>query len=1107
MRSPIRFPRLLLRGLAFAVALVPAPLALAASIPRTQAPPAPASTKSKADPWLVACSAGLEAARAAAKAGDRAGARRDIADAIERALAGVESRNDGATRGALESLAGFAVDLGAVEPALRARRKALELAERGLAADHLELQIYRMKLGSTLVLAGDLRGARPLLEQAAEVGARTMPADSPWLRAIRANLAVVVKGAGDLTRARALEEEVLAACERTLKPDHPELLGARQNLALTIKSLGDLEGALPLEEQVLAARERASPADSRDLQIARTNLATTLATLGQLERARELHELAHAVFARTLPDDHADLQAARQNLGAILLTLRDLQAARGLFERVLEIGSREWADDHPALQAARLNLAATLRGLGEAVAAQALEEKVLAVRERTLPGDHPDLQLVRASLATTKRSLGDLAGARELEQSALEALTRTLPEDHPQVLTLQREHARTLRALGELRAAATLEESILAQRERTLPEEHPDLIAAHHDLAATLLMLAGDDAGDPEARSTRARAATLLQAAVRSQIRSARRARSESPRREATERCARIDAELALPLSAALGTGALIAQPELAEPVFELAEATRSAALAVGVLARAAATTPTGDELAARVRATTTALARAAQRGTTTAELARLLAERESAERELLALTRAVAALVDVDARRLGATLGRDDVLVAYRRLPAWRPVPIAPGAPMPVPAEVNVDGLCAFVLRAGGDRESPLALVDLGPLEPIERAVQAWRAAVGAGAGDRGVAARPHATAEERDRARGAGETLRALVLDAVLAAAPDARRLVLVLDDVLHLVPFDALPLPPAEDGAAAALVGERFVVEVRSTTDELLLPPRPPSDAKLLLALGDAAYGAEPFGMAGPPEDPGPARTPQPGFEELPATSAEVGALPALHAEAFWTAGAPTLCSILERSAASIENLVGHAPAARWLHVATHGWYDAVSIPSWSDREPLDARTGLGLRPSGAEQVRLASPMLLAGLAFAGANLPPDAQGRVTGRLTAEELSTIDLSRCEMAVLSACDTGRGASRSSQGVASLQQALQLAGVRSAVTSLWKVPDAATKDLMVAFYRRVWVEKKPKARALWEAKMELRRARDASGEPRYATRDWAGWVLTGDPR
>ncbi len=66
--------------------------------------------------------------------------------------------------------------------------------------------------------------------------------------------------------------------------------------------------------------------------------------------------------------------------------------------------------------------------------------------------------------------------------------------------------------------------------------------------------------------------------------------------------------------------------------------------------------------------------------------------------------------------------------------------------------------------------------------------------------------------------------------------------------------------------------------------------------------------------------------------------------------------------------------------------------------------------------------------------------------------------------------------------------------------------TSLWKVPDGATKDLMLDFYRRVWVEKKPKWQALWEAKTRLRETKDVQGNSKYTLRDWAAWVLTGEP-
>ena len=136
---------------------------------------------------------------------------------------------------------------------------------------------------------------------------------------------------------------------------------------------------------------------------------------------------------------------------------------------------------------------------------------------------------------------------------------------------------------------------------------------------------------------------------------------------------------------------------------------------------------------------------------------------------------------------------------------------------------------------------------------------------------------------------------------------------------------------------------------------------------------------------------------------------------------------------------------------------------------------------------------------APETLCGLALAGANRGRDAVGHVPGILTAEELASFDLRNCELAVLSACETNVGIRRAGQGIQSLQTALHAAGARTAITSLWRVDDAATRRLFELFYTKLWRSKLGKADALWQAKMALR----SEGHP---PRDWAAWVLTGDP-
>src|SRR5436190_23854216 len=72
---------------------------------------------------------------------------------------------------------------------------------------------------------------------------------------------------------------------------------------------------------------------------------------------------------------------------------------------------------------------------------------------------------------------------------------------------------------------------------------------------------------------------------------------------------------------------------------------------------------------------------------------------------------------------------------------------------------------------------------------------------------------------------------------------------------------------------------------------------------------------------------------------------------------------------------------------------------------------------------------------------------------------GILTSEEIATLDLRGVDWVVLSACESGIGRIQSGEGVLGLRRAFQVAGVRTLITSLWKVEDDVTKEWMRHLY------------------------------------------------
>jgi CHAT domain-containing protein len=97
-------------------------------------------------------------------------------------------------------------------------------------------------------------------------------------------------------------------------------------------------------------------------------------------------------------------------------------------------------------------------------------------------------------------------------------------------------------------------------------------------------------------------------------------------------------------------------------------------------------------------------------------------------------------------------------------------------------------------------------------------------------------------------------------------------------------------------------------------------------------------------------------------------------------------------------------------------------------------------------------------------------------------------------------EVVVLSACQTALGRPLAGEGLLGLARGFLYAGSRRVIASLWPVDDAATAQLMQAFYRGVLQRGESPAAALRHAQTSV-----ASIPKWRAPYYWAGFVVEGD--
>jgi len=374
-----------------------------------------------------------------------------------------------------------------------------------------------------------------------------------------------------------------------------------------------------------------------------------------------------------------------------------------------------------------------------------------------------------------------------------------------------------------------------------------------------------------------------------------------------------------------------------------------------------------------------------------------------------------------------------------------YRPVELGAG-----PSRLGRPRYAAYLLEPDG----AIHTADLGEAAAIDAAVAALRRALATKGAD------------VRDR----GRALDALILEPVRRALGSARLVFVAPDGMLNLVPFGALV-----DARGHYLVEDTTFAYLNSGRELL----RPRSTAA---RTGAAAIVANPdFGAvanAGTAGALGSAR-----FQPLPGTADEGRALASLLPNAKLFAGPDATVDALAQ-----------VKSPRILHLATHGFF----LPDTARAEAEPAATAPRRSFELEARVEVAHPLLRSGLALAGVN--QRSPSSASGVLSALEVTGIDLSATQLVTLSACETGLGEVKNGEGVYGLRRALVLAGAETQVMSLWKVDDAATRDLMIAYYTSLEGGGE-RAGAMRDVQRALL-ASPATSHPFY----WASFIVSGDP-
>ena len=1042
----------------------------------------------------------------------------------------------------LEIIGAALREQGQLDAAERVLTRVTELRRATVGEGHPAFTEALCELGKVLLDHGRPAEAEPMLRRAAaqfqsQIG-KTNPATAvtllDWGRALHA--------VGDLEHARTLCQESVAVLRAQLGEKHRACLMAMVELAAVLRDKGDYPRALSLLEAVRKHLEPSGFPQAADTlsDTCATYLAGLLGKMGDLARAKLLLEslveqrrAASSPAMRVMRPGHfgQDIGQGRyqpsyaervQYLAELMMELGDSSRACRLYDEALDLTEELLGPDHPAMAERRVGLARALVSRGDLARAEdlltqaernpprhgdrdpllpmlfttrararaaankpeeaiALLERALAASVKIIPDVHPEHVRRVNDLAEAHMARGDFAAAQPLLERGLFLNKSRAWSDGVTEGTLLVNLARCRASLGDPAGARELYRKALASREAHIARnlhglgerERLTLVEkVREPFLESLDLLAGDPALDRETYGRLIVWKGIATAAARQEGHSkARRQRvfltagnprlnplgSSDPLRFMRELLSRVCFER-FALSAAQASAAIDRTNPLAD-------------LKKGVLENAQAYDTGANRLASLIE-----------------DIGAAEAQDVAREGEL---SRSATAL-DV-----ASAIPAQAVLLDFIRYTPRGGVP----------------RYAVFVLR----RQDPLRRFDLGPAEPIDHAVLAWREAIESDSDDSELAL---------ELSRRLWAPVSELCRDvATIMVAPDG--------EVNHL-PWAALPDLAPGAPAGAFLLERHTFVQVASAR-RLVEAAKPAAGHLGLLVVGGVDYDRRRKApaskgtldvqqlLSGHATPVGPALLHAPA---LLGTGKEVEEIQAM----FEATHDPSAVSIALSGVQADQPSVKQAMTGmRYIHVATHGFFAPPEIRDALDFE--DRRPAFRKRDElSRKEATTLYPGLLSGLMLAGVNDPPEgSSGRLdwsAGLLTADEVAGMDLVGCELAVLSACETAVGRVTGGEGVLGLQRAFHVAGARFVIASLWRVGDQATRTLMSQFYENLWVRKLSVPEAMRQAQLSAMRGDcqpgDARGPGRLARsearagkqstarrqhpRTWAAWVVSGVP-
>ena len=988
-----------------------------------------------------------------------------------------ENHPDYAT--SLNNLAGLYLSMGRYADAEALYSQATGIRKVQLGENHPDYAIFLNNVAGLYLSMGRYAEAEQLYLQAIGIRKAQLSENHPEYASSLNNLAMLYEDLGRYAEAEPLYLKAKEIRNTQLGEDHPDFASSLNNLAGLYKDMGRYAEAESLYLKAKEIRKTQLGEDHTDYANSLNNLAGLYQITGRYAEAEHLCTQAIRIVKAKLGEEHPHYATSLNTLAILYKSMGRYADVKPIYLKTMEIRKMQLGENHPVYSSSLNNLALLYKNTGRYTEAVQLSTKAIKIRKKQLGEDHPDYATSLSSLAGLYQNMGRYAEAEPLYLQGLEITKKALGEEHPEYATSLNNLATLYRNTGRYDEAELIMLNVTKIVRIQLGEEHLDYATTQNNLAVLYESMGQYDQAEP----------LYLQGqqVYFHQLQTVFPTLSEKEKEQFLKTFSNsFEYFHSFVLKRQGGN------PAITAPQYD------NALLLKGLLLQSSAQIrerilASGDTTAIRLFEDWQALKR------------QWLKESKIPKNERVQAgiapdaTLAKANPLEKELARRSETFAeaKDTVRTTWREVQQG----LQPGeaAIELVRFRWNNKGwtdtvhYAALIVTPDMEDHPHLVLLENGN-ELEERGVQSYQSAFAGG--DKPIPA----------------DSLYAYFwqpIQAALDSLGGAGKVYLSADGVYHTMNLQTLKNSETEKYLLETLDIQRV-----GSTEDLVKKKKQRSNNNNAVLAGYPTYPASPEAVASALQvyqhrqampllisnsNYGTYQT----YRAIDANRNSISPLPGTLAEV------EQLASILEGEGistqallenASSEDLLKKVKGPRFLHIATHGFFEPEAEQT---AEGLNREMRLsGLGPETVSE----NPYLRCGLYLAGAETTlknrdnPDfsrPEGQEDGILTAYEATLLDLRGTELVVLSACETGLGVTKNGEGVYGLQRAFQVAGAETVIFSLWKVADQQTQEMMGLFYMN-WLENGMGKRAAFKAAQQT--IKEKYEDPYF----WGAFVMIG---